>query len=180
MDWFSLLFLLAAVLALLTGRAYFRGTVHRALDPRRYWSTVAGYVAIALTSIALVSGTTAAPLAWFTDFLTDAATRLARDLKDGAGRLQSSGATSRVVIHEMRRSPEGCAHGYRVQLSAASTLVVWCKGMDGLQTVSSHSTTSHLPQVDVPHTWIVDKAGGETLHVELTRTAGKPAVSRVY
>lgn len=180
MDWFPLLFLLAAAVALLTGRAYFRGTVERADNPRRYWSTVAGYLAIALTSVALSSGPAASPLAWITDFLTDAATRLAGDLKEGAQRLRSAGEASRVVIHRVKRSPEGCAHGYRVQLSAASSLLVWCKDERGEGTVSGYSTTSHLPAVDVPQSWIVDKARGEPLHIELTQTAGKPAVSRVY
>ena len=180
MDWFPLLFLAAAAVALVTGRAYFRGTVARADAPARYWSTVGGYVAIACASLALSSSPSASPWSWVTDFLTDAATRLARDLRDGAGRLESSSAADRTVVHRMKASPEGCADGYRVQVTAASSIVIWCKSADGLRTVSSHSTTSHLPAVDVPQTWTVDKAAGEPLYVDLTRTAGKPAVSRVY
>jgi hypothetical protein len=121
----------------------------------------------------------AARFDWSFDLLTDAATRLARDLKDGASRLASSRGDSIVVVHRMKPEPEGCRHGYRVQLSAASALVVWCRSADGAQTVSSHTTTSHLPAVAVPRTWIVDKAAGEPLRIELTRAAGKPVVGRV-
>jgi hypothetical protein len=67
MNWFALLFVLAAVAALLTGRAYFRGTVVRAQAPRRYWSTVGGYVAIAVASLALQGGSVASPLSWISE-----------------------------------------------------------------------------------------------------------------
>jgi hypothetical protein len=47
MNWFSGVFLVALLLALATGRAYFRGFVERDADPRRYWSIVGCYAAIA-------------------------------------------------------------------------------------------------------------------------------------
>ena len=48
MNWFSALFLCAAVVALVTGTACFRGVVHRDSDPLGYWSTVGSYLALAL------------------------------------------------------------------------------------------------------------------------------------
>ena len=180
MDWFSLLFLAAALIALVTGRAYFRGVVTRADAPRRYWSTVGGYAAVALASAALSPATGVPGFAWVTDFMTDAATRLAADLRHGAERMGSAREATRVVIHKAKPAPEGCRYGYRVQLSAQSSLVVWCKSETGEQTISSHTTTSHLPSVDVPRTWIIDKRAGEPLYVELIRTAAKPAVNQVY
>lgn len=130
--------------------------------------------------LAFVTSAGASPLDWITDFLTDAATRLARDLRDGAGRLESSRTDSGIVIHRMKARPEGCAHGYRVQLAAAAAIVVWCRSADGQGTAGSYSTTSHLPAVDVPRTWVVDKGAGEPLYVELTAGGAKPSVTRVY
>ena len=144
---------------------------------RWHRTTARGCVVAVMASLAVTAPAAASPLSWITDFLTDAATRFARDLKDAAGRLTSSSDATGIVVHRVTASPEGCAHGYRVQLSASSSIVVWCKSQDGQKTVASYSTTSHLPAVDVPRTWIVDKSAGEPLHVELTRTAGKPAVS---
>ena len=53
MDWFSGVFAVAALVALATGSAYFRGVTKRAEDPSRYWSIVGGYVALALLLPAL-------------------------------------------------------------------------------------------------------------------------------
>jgi len=47
MDWFSAIWLVALVVALLTGRAYFRGVVHRELQPAYYWSICCCYVVLA-------------------------------------------------------------------------------------------------------------------------------------
>jgi hypothetical protein len=135
---------------------------------------------VACLVMALAASAGASPLDWITGFLTDAATRLARDLRDGAGRLESSRDGSRTVIHRMKARPEGCAHGYRVQMAAAAAIVVWCRSADGRDTTGSYSTTSHLPAVDVPRTWIVDKGAGEPLYVELAATGAKPSVTRVY
>lgn len=130
--------------------------------------------------LAFAASAGASPFDWITDFLTDAATRLARDLRDGAGRLESSRGASRIVTHRVKARPEGCAHGYRVQLAASAAIVIWCRSADGRDTTGSYSTTSHLPAVDVPRTWIVDKGAGESLYVELTATGAKPSVTRVY
>ncbi len=129
----------------------------------------------------LAALTAVVALAWATDFMTDAATRLARDLRKGADGLAASREpTIVVVVHWMKPSPEGCSAGYRVQLTAASALVVWCRSEDGQRTVSSHTTTSHLPVVDVPLTWIVDKQAGEPTVIELERSGTKAVVTSVH
>lgn len=47
LDWFSMLFLAAFVISLLTGKAYFRGVHGRDENPRMYWSTVVCYAVLA-------------------------------------------------------------------------------------------------------------------------------------
>jgi uncharacterized protein (DUF1778 family) len=142
-----------------------------------------GYGARMRKPILLAVGLAVAALAafaWPTDFMTDAATRLARDLREGADRLNASGAATRTVVHRMKATPEGCADSYRVQLTAASAIVVWCRSPDGQQTVGSHATTSHLPAVEVRQTWILDKGAGEPLTIELAATGGKPSIIRAW
>ncbi|MCU0896110.1 MAG: hypothetical protein MUC55_01265 [Burkholderiales bacterium] len=53
MSWFGGVFLVALVLALATGRAYFRGFAERSEEPRRYWSIVGCYAALAAFSLAV-------------------------------------------------------------------------------------------------------------------------------
>jgi hypothetical protein len=48
MGWFSLLFAVAFVIALVTGEAYFRGPIRRNENPRDYWGAVIGYALLAL------------------------------------------------------------------------------------------------------------------------------------
>lgn len=47
MDWFSGLFLVAFVVSLLTGKAYFRGVSTRDENPEQYWTTVVCYGVLA-------------------------------------------------------------------------------------------------------------------------------------
>jgi len=53
MDWFGGVFLVALVLALATGGAYFRGFAERPEDPRRYWAIVGCYGALAAFGFAV-------------------------------------------------------------------------------------------------------------------------------
>jgi hypothetical protein len=48
MNWFSGIFMLALVVSLLTGKAYFRGVYARAENPRMYWMTVLSYALLAV------------------------------------------------------------------------------------------------------------------------------------
>ncbi len=55
--------------------------------------------------------------------------------------------------------------------------MIWCS-TDGKVT-SSHRTTSHLPAVTVPQTWIVDKKAGEALTISLERRGDRVVVTNV-
>ena len=57
-------------------------------------------------------------------------------------------------------------------------MIIWCKDAGG-ETVSSHSTTYHARYVDAPQTYILDKAAGETLLIELERKNGRAVVVAV-
>jgi len=48
MDILTLVFGGAFLVALVTGKAYFRGVVERSEDPVAYWTTTACYVVLAL------------------------------------------------------------------------------------------------------------------------------------
>ena len=120
--------------------------------------------------------------AWFfsSDVLTDSATRAAYDMEEAAAKLQRSSASSFTLVHRPKPSPSGCEHGYTIQFSQQSILVIWCKSASGDRNVASHGTTYHLNFVDVPETTILEKAAGEPVTIELRKTGAKPAVSRVY
>jgi hypothetical protein len=127
--------------------------------------------AVALTSLGLAA---------CSDFMTDSATRAAYDLEKAADTLQRSSASTYTLVHRPKASPEGCSHGYSVQLSRQSSLVVWCKSADGATNVASHTTTYHLRYVDVPEQINLEKHAGEPLTIELQQTSGKPKVVRAY
>jgi len=110
---------------------------------------------------------------------SDGATRIAFDLEGAAGDLRHSGAEHLVVKHVPKRFPEGCSGNYDVQLSAASSLLIWCKDGRG-EVVASHSTTYHLRFVKVPRTWILQKRDGEPTWIELTRQGPDVVVTRAY
>jgi hypothetical protein len=105
------------------------------------------------------------------DVLTDAATRLAR----GAGGVRAEGG---LVSYIPTSRPEGCRGAYRLQMSQRLALVIWCKRPDG-STESSYSTTSHLNDVEVPRTWLVDKASGEATLISLEQRGGHVVVTDV-
>jgi hypothetical protein len=130
----------------------------------------------ALLGLAMLAGTACG------DFY-DAATSLAADLHAQSKRV-SRGGSPDVITFQHLPDPKrgGCADAYKAQFSAAAGMVVWCYAPgSNTQVVSSHITTSHLPSVDVPRTIIVDKARGEALSIELTRSGnGKPALTRAW
>lgn len=108
---------------------------------------------------------------------TDAATRLAGDLEEGASKLRRSGGSTIVLEHIPDGFPEGCAKAYDIQLSAASSLLVWCKDAKGGEATSSHATTYHLRFVKVPETLRVEKSAGEVTYITLTRDRSDVVVS---
>lgn len=112
------------------------------------------------------------------DFLTDGATPLAYELEAGAKALGPSEHARLTLTHRPKASPEGCAGAYKLQLSAHAGLVIWC--FDGAgKTTGSHITTYHLRFVDVPQTWILDKAAQTPTTLELERRNGRATVVAV-
>jgi hypothetical protein len=112
------------------------------------------------------------------DFLTDGATRVAYELEAGAGTLDPAEHARLTLTHRPKASPEGCAWAYKLQLSANAGLVIWC--FDGAgKTTGSHITTYHLRFVDVPQTWILDKAAQVPTTIELERRNGRATVVEV-
>lgn len=53
MDWFTALWLVALVTALVTGKAYFRRVIVRELEPSHYWTTCSCYAVLAALMPAL-------------------------------------------------------------------------------------------------------------------------------
>ena len=125
-------------------------------------------------------GLTLAALVACGDFLTDSATRLANDLQKAAEAMQSSPAATYTLVHRPKPSPEGCKHDYSFQLSRQSSMLIWCKSLNGERNVASHTTTSHLRYVDVPEQINLDKRAGEPITIELQKTLRKPVVVRAY
>ena len=175
MGWFNFLFLAAFVLALVTGKAYFRKVVPRDQDPRQYWSIIGCYLVLGLMPLGLRILSHMNIGSATTRLLSDAATRIAFDLEKGVRIMDKAHSNTYTVQHHPLSWPDGCTADFRVQLSERSMLLVWCLQADKVAT-SSHTTTYHLNFVAVPKTFIVDKATGETVFIDLERQAGRPTV----
>jgi len=92
--------------------------------------------------------------------ITDAATRLANDIRATAGQLNGRPAGTRdTVVHQPRSWPEGCPARYEVTLQASrpsspscGSLLVGCVGSANHQALGyDYSTTYHCNFVSVPH-----------------------------
>ena len=108
---------------------------------------------------------------------SDGATRVAFDIEAGVAAFERGQAAAATIRHVPESIPEGCKGSYTLQLSARSSLVIWCKDAAGAQTVASHATTYHLRFVDVPQTFRIDKAAGEATLIDIVRRGGKPEVT---
>jgi hypothetical protein len=130
----------------------------------------------------LLAAALVTPFTACSDFLADAATAIAYDIESHTGRFAASkAAAATTLVHVPKPNRGGCADGYRVQFSRASSLVVWCWAPGSTtQSVSSHTTTYHLRFVDVRETIIVDKQRGESLSIEIVSAPGKPLVRTVW
>jgi hypothetical protein len=110
------------------------------------------------------------------DVATDAATRIAYDIKAGAGRLGSEDGAVHSVHHKTPSASGQCTGPYKLQLDKVGAIIIWCKDASG-QTVSSHSTTYHARYVDTPTTYLLDKDAGTTLTIDLERRGGRAVVT---
>jgi len=119
-----------------------------------------------------------ASLAGLAGCFTDAATRLAYDIKAGEARLgRESGATYRIVGITPARRGE-CAGPYTVQFDRVGAIIVWCADENG-HTVSSHSTSYHRRYVDTAQTFLLKKPAGATLTLVLERRGDRAIVTDI-
>lgn len=111
--------------------------------------------------------------------LTDAATRLANDIENGAGRLGKEAGAKYTIQHHTPSKPGDCTGPYNVQLDKVGALIMWCKDTNG-RTVASHSTSYHARFVDTPQTYIVEKLAGSTLVIDIERRDGRAIITDVH
>jgi len=106
---------------------------------------------------------------------TDGATRIAYDIEEGVAAFRRSSASTHVIHHQPKAEPGGCSGAYRVQVSVA--VVIWCTPPAAGET--SHITSYHNRFVDVPGTFIVDKAAGQGFDILLEKRGGNVVVTGV-
>jgi hypothetical protein len=111
--------------------------------------------------------------------ITDAATRLAFDIKAGAARVGPADGASHVVEHRTPSRARECVDRYTVQLDKVGALIIWCMDGTGTTVVSSHSTSYHNRFVDTPRTYILEKGARETLLIRLERRQGRVVIAEV-
>jgi len=109
---------------------------------------------------------------------TDAATRLANDIKGGANRLGGEDGAVHTIHHRTPSASGQCTGPYKLQLDKVGAIIIWCKDASG-ETVSSHSTTYHGRYVDTPTTYLLDREAGATLTIDLERRGGRAVVTDV-
>ena len=107
---------------------------------------------------------------------TDAATRLAHDIEDGAAKVGPNEGARYTVVHRVPSKRAECEGPYRVQFDRVGAIIIWCKDASGDKTGSSHSTTAHGRYAEIVDTRIVDKPTGETLLVDLQRRSGRVVI----
>lgn len=141
----------------------------RVTSIRRY--LLAASMAIAMAAPVVAWDLPGAPL-------TDAATRLAADLREGAGNLGAAGGSRLVVRYHMKSWPEGCAGAYEVQIEER-IVAVWCKADGKVQ--GSYTTSSHSAPVTmtIDRRWLLAKPAATPLVVTFERRQGKAAIVQV-
>lgn len=112
-------------------------------------------------------------------FGTDAATRLVSDIEAGANQLGSEDGATYSIRHDTPSKSGECAGPYKVQLDQVGAMIIWCEGT-AAEAVSSHSMSYHARFVDTPQTFLLDKAAGETLTIELERRSGHAVITDVH
>jgi hypothetical protein len=111
-------------------------------------------------------------------FFTDAGTRMAHELRDGAALLRASSQERVEITHTPLSFPEGVHGPYQVVLQRSvgctqcGTLFVGDPSASNAEyTPSGGSTTYHLNYVTVPNELKVRKQKGESVVILLRKTA---------
>jgi hypothetical protein len=110
-------------------------------------------------------------------FISDAATRLAYQIRDEAGALSRSGAARRTFEHWPKAWPEGIAGDYRIEISETATSPRPGHRSIGvarsLTEPAWYATSYHLNFVVVPKDLIVSHRKGEPTVVTLEMKEGR-------
>jgi hypothetical protein len=114
------------------------------------------------------------------DLMTDAATRLGRDVEHGAAALRRSGQAQLELVHQPKARPEGCDGPYEVTFqeslhhpSSGGALLIGCIGTSNYKSLGySYSTTSHLNAVRVPAELRIERPAGAPLTIILRSNGG--------
>ena len=112
--------------------------------------------------------------------LTDAATRLAYDIKAGVARVGAENGAHYTIEHRTPSRRGECAGPYTVQFDQVGALIIWCRVGDGQTVASSPGTSYHRRFVDTPRTWILEKGAGETLLIRLERQNGRVVIAEAF
>ncbi len=110
--------------------------------------------------------------------LQDAATSLAADVEDGAGRLSAREGATRYVWHDAGARAGPAARTIRVQFDRVGALIVWYLDGEG-NVLESGSTTHHSRYVETPETLLVDLPIDAPVRIELRRRGGRAVVTEV-
>lgn len=108
--------------------------------------------------------------------LTDAATRLGYDLRDGADSLAPVEGSRKTVMHRMKSWPEGCSGHYDLQIEQR-IIAVWCK-VDG-QTHGSYTTSLHAPAMTVAERWLLTRTKDQPVIATFERQGGRAVLIKV-
>jgi hypothetical protein len=109
--------------------------------------------------------------------LSDAATRLAYQIRDEAASLKRSGQAKRTFEHAPRAWPEGISGPYRIEITETRTSPRPGHRSIGvarnLTEETWYATSYHLNFVEVPNDVVVSHQAGEATRVTLELKEGK-------
>jgi hypothetical protein len=128
--------------------------------------------------VGLVAGSCLALSACLPDIFTDAATRIAYEVESRVGSLGTAEGARYSIDRVTPQTASECRGAYKAQFDKVGALIVWCYDEAG-KVLNSGSTSYIARFIDMPQTWIVDKAAGTTLTIELERRGARVVVTAV-
>jgi hypothetical protein len=116
-------------------------------------------------------------------FVSDAATRLAYQIRDEASALKHSGQSRRTFVHRPMNWPAGITGAYRVEVAETRTSPRPGHRSIGvarnLTAPTWYSTSYHLNFVEVPKDLVVSHQKGEPTLVSLELKDGKVSLTQL-